>query len=71
MTYVYILQSIEKPGHHYVGVTADLRARIKKHNAREVSYSSKYAPWEIKDLYRIRRREAGSCIREVSQVSVR
>ena len=48
MTYVYILRSIDNPVHYYVGNTGDLRARIKKHNAREVSHTSKYAPWEIK-----------------------
>jgi hypothetical protein len=48
MTYVYILRSIENPRRYYVGITGDLRARIKEHNAREVSHTSKYAPWEIK-----------------------
>ncbi len=48
MTYVYILQSIETPARHYVGVTADLRARLHKHNAREVSHTSKYSPWTLR-----------------------
>jgi predicted GIY-YIG superfamily endonuclease len=48
MTYVYILRSVEDPAHYYVGVTADLRSRIRKHNAGEVSHTSKYAPWTIK-----------------------
>jgi predicted GIY-YIG superfamily endonuclease len=48
VTYVYILRSIENPERYYVGVTADLRARLAKHNAREVPYTSKYAPWSIK-----------------------
>jgi len=48
MTYVYILRSIEFPDRHYVGVTGDLRARLHKHNAREVAHTSKYAPWAIK-----------------------
>jgi putative endonuclease len=48
MTYVYILRSIGVPGRYYVGVTSDLRARLHKHNAREVSHTSKYVPWEIK-----------------------
>jgi predicted GIY-YIG superfamily endonuclease len=49
MTYVYILRSIEHPEHHYIGVTSDLRARLQKHNAGEVSHTSKYAPWAIKN----------------------
>ncbi|MGH9513759.1 MAG: GIY-YIG nuclease family protein [Terriglobales bacterium] len=48
MTYVYILQSLENPERHYVGVTSDLRARLQKHNAGEVSHTSKYAPWSTK-----------------------
>lgn len=48
MTYVYILRSIADPERHYVGVTGDLRARLQKHNAGEVSHTSKYAPWTIK-----------------------
>src|SRR2546423_10593599 len=47
MVYVYILRSVETP-EHYTGITADLRSRIKKHNAREVSHTSKYVPWQIK-----------------------
>ena len=48
MTYVYILRSLARVGRYYVGVTADLRARLRKHNAGEVSHTSKYAPWSIK-----------------------
>jgi putative endonuclease len=48
MTYVYILRSLENLERHYVGVTADLRARLKKHNAGEVSHTAKYSPWAIK-----------------------
>ncbi len=48
MIYVYILQSQEFIDRFYVGVTTDLRARLKKHNAGEVSHTSKYAPWAIK-----------------------
>jgi putative endonuclease len=48
MTYVYILRSIPFPGRYYVGITSDLRARLRKHNAGEVTHTSKYGPWEIK-----------------------
>jgi predicted GIY-YIG superfamily endonuclease len=37
MAYVYILRSEEHPERHYVGVTSDLRGRLKKHNAGEVA----------------------------------
>jgi putative endonuclease len=48
VTYVYILRNLEIPERHYVGVTGDLRSRLKKHNAQEVPHTAKYAPWEIK-----------------------
>jgi putative endonuclease len=48
MIYVYILRSLESPERHYVGITANLRARLEKHNAGEVSHTSKHAPWIIK-----------------------
>ena len=48
MTNVYILQSIENPERYYVGVTGDLRSRLRTHNAGEVAHTSKYAPWTIK-----------------------
>ena len=48
MIYVYILRSIEQAERYYVGITADLRSRLKKHNAREVPHTSKYAPWALK-----------------------
>jgi putative endonuclease len=48
MTYVDILQSTGATEHYYVGVTDDLRVRLRKHNAGEVPHTSKYAPWAIK-----------------------
>jgi predicted GIY-YIG superfamily endonuclease len=48
MNYVYILRSIKNPEHHYVGITGDLRARLRRHNAGTVPHTSKYAPWAIK-----------------------
>jgi len=48
MHYVYILESIAEPIRYYVGVTSDLRARLKRHNSGEVSHTSKYVPWRIK-----------------------
>ena len=48
MKYVYILQSVGSSGRYYVGMTDDLRSRMAKHNAGEVSHTSKYVPWELK-----------------------
>ena len=40
--YVYILQSLGPTERFYIGLTEDLPARLKKHNAGEVSPSSKH-----------------------------
>jgi putative endonuclease len=48
MKYVYILRSLNGAEHYYVGLTDDLRARLKKHNSGEVPHTSKFVPWEIK-----------------------
>jgi len=48
MKYVYILRSSGIPEHYYVGITDDLRDRLRKHNAGEVLHTSKYAPWSVK-----------------------
>jgi predicted GIY-YIG superfamily endonuclease len=48
MRYVYILRSLNGVEHYYVGVTEDLRARLKKHNSGEVPHTSKFVPWKIK-----------------------
>ena len=48
MRYVYTLESLAHTDRYYAGVTADLRARIRKHNAGGVPHTSKFAPWRIK-----------------------
>jgi predicted GIY-YIG superfamily endonuclease len=47
MKYVYILQS-ESLGHFYVGLTGDLRERLKKRNVDAVPHTAKFKPWRIK-----------------------
>jgi putative endonuclease len=32
----------------YVGITDDPRARLTKHNAGEVTHTSKYRPWKMR-----------------------
>jgi len=48
MNYVYILKSLEHGERYYVGITADLRARLVKHNENAVPHTAKYAPWALK-----------------------
>ena len=45
--YVYILRSVEFPDRHYVGLTQDLKARFRQHNAGESAHTSKFAPWKL------------------------
>ena len=47
-SYVYILQSQPEPEHFYVGLTDDLRDRLRRHNGGEVAHTSKFRPWRIK-----------------------
>ena len=44
---VYILQCIAEPDRHYVGVTGDLKARLIKHNAGDVSHTARFKPWAV------------------------
>jgi len=47
-SYVYILQSQTVPKHYYIGLTDDLRDRLKRHNAGEMAHTSRFRPWLIK-----------------------
>jgi predicted GIY-YIG superfamily endonuclease len=51
MMYVYILQSLSNSERFYDGITEDLKERLKQHNAGEVSHTSKYKPWKIKNYF--------------------
>jgi predicted GIY-YIG superfamily endonuclease len=47
-SYVYILQSQVDGTRFYVGLTDDLKDRLRRHNAGEVPHTSKFKPWKIK-----------------------
>jgi putative endonuclease len=47
MHYVYLLPSQEFARQRYVGLTSDLKQRIKDHNARKSPHTAKYAPWTL------------------------
>jgi len=55
--YVYLLTSLSNPDRHYTGLTQDLNSRLKKHNAGQVSHTSKYRPWQIETAISFRSRE--------------
>jgi predicted GIY-YIG superfamily endonuclease len=58
--YVYILQSELKAEHFYVGLTEDLRARLKVHNAGEIPHTAKFCPSRIKTAIAFTGRERAS-----------
>jgi putative endonuclease len=47
-SYVYMLQSEQLIDAHYVGLTNDLKARLRNHNAGRVPYTANLRPWRIK-----------------------
>ena len=54
--YVYVLRSLSNPDRHYTGLTQDLDARLKRHNAGKVPHTAKYAPWDIETAIAFRSR---------------
>jgi len=48
MHYTYILESLARPGEHYIGHTSDIRKRFKEHNSGKCSHSAKLKPWKLK-----------------------
>jgi predicted GIY-YIG superfamily endonuclease len=58
--YVYILQSESDAGCFYVGLTDNLRARLKKHNKGDAPHTSKFRPWKIKTAIAFTDRERAS-----------
>ena len=45
--YVYLIESISAQGKRYLGMTTDLKERLKEHNAGKSSHSSKFKPWKM------------------------
>jgi len=45
--YVYLIRSISNPDEKYTGVTADLPARLKAHNAGKSPHTAKFLPWRL------------------------
>jgi predicted GIY-YIG superfamily endonuclease len=47
MHYVYLLQSISHLNEPYVGLTDDLRKRLKDHNDGRSPHTAKFRPWVL------------------------
>ena len=48
MKFVYILRSLDFPDRYYTGITDNVEGRLRRHNARDVPHTSKFAPWAVK-----------------------
>jgi predicted GIY-YIG superfamily endonuclease len=55
--YVYTLVSKASPVRHYTGLTNDLSARLRAHNAGQLPYTAKYRPWQIETAIAFHSRE--------------
>jgi predicted GIY-YIG superfamily endonuclease len=45
--FVYIIRSLNNPRKRYVGVTSDVGARIRAHNAGQNRSTAPWKPWDI------------------------
>lgn len=46
--FVYVLESVASPERHYVGVSADVPARLAEHNAGKALHTVKHRPWRLR-----------------------
>ncbi len=46
-SYVYLLVSESNPARHYIGLTDNLKDRLRRHNAGEVTHTAKHRPWTV------------------------
>jgi predicted GIY-YIG superfamily endonuclease len=44
---VYLLRSVNHLDQTYIGLTDDLKNRLKKHNEGGSPHTSKYRPWDL------------------------
>ena len=47
MKYVYLIQSVLVPDQRYIGLTSDLDARLRAHDAGRSPHTAKYRPWKL------------------------
>jgi len=47
MKYVYLLESLVHAGRTYIGLTDDLKSRLREHNAGKSPHTAKYRPWRL------------------------
>ena len=47
MKCVYLIESLAAQNQRYIGITSDLEARLRAHNAGGSPHTSKYRPWRL------------------------
>jgi len=47
MYYVYLIESLSVQGERYVGMTTDLKQRLREHNQGKSSHTTKFSPWKL------------------------
>jgi putative endonuclease len=45
--YVYLIESLSANGRRYVGMTTDLKQRLREHNQGKSSHTTKFSPWKL------------------------
>lgn len=45
--YIYLLRSIPSPDQKYIGITANLKSRLNRHNTDSTPHTAKFKPWRI------------------------
>ena len=63
-SYVYILQSEANSARFYVGLTDDLKDRLRRHNAGEIPHTAKFKPWRIKTAIAFTDREQAAAFEQ-------
>ena len=47
MKYVYLIQSIPYPEQKYIGLTSNVKQRLKAHNEGGSPHTAKFKPWKL------------------------
>jgi len=45
--YVYLIESLSAQGERYVGMTTDLKRRLREHDQGKSSHTTKFSPWKL------------------------
>ena len=47
MYYVYLIESVSAQGERYLGMSTELKERLREHNAGKSSHTLKFKPWKL------------------------